>query len=60
MTVWSMGDNSLYSQTIAKMEPSNTFYAKNLLCLVVINKCCGKLFSIIGFSHKKKVSQAVI
>ena len=38
MTVWGMGDNSIYSQTIANMEPSNTFYAKNLLCLVVIHK----------------------
>ena len=55
MTVWSMGDNSLYSQTIANMEPCNTFYAKNLLCLVVIDKCTGKLFSFIGLSHKKKV-----
>ena len=42
MTVWSMGDNSLYSQTKANMEPSNTFYAKNLLCLGVINKCYWK------------------
>ena len=42
MTAWTMGDNSLYSQTIDNMEPSNTFYAKNLLCLVVINKCYWK------------------
>ena len=59
MTVWSMGDNSLYSQTIANMETSNTFYAKNLLCMVVIKHVTGKLFSVIGLSHKKKVSQAV-
>ena len=42
MTVWGMGDNSLYSQTIANVEPRNTFYAKNLLCLVVVNKCYWK------------------
>ena len=29
-----MGDNSLYSQTIANMEPSNIFYA-NYSVLVV-------------------------
>ena len=60
MTVWSMGDNSPNSQTIANMEPSNTFYANHLLCLVLINKCYWKTIrSLIGLSHKKKVSQAV-
>ena len=55
-----MGDNSLYSQNIANMEPSNTFYAKNLLCLVVIKKCYWiTIQSYIGLSHKKKVNQAV-
>ena len=58
MTVWSMRDNSLYSQTIANMEPSNIFNAKNLLFLVVINKCYGKLISLSGLSPKEKVNQA--
>ena len=60
MTVWSMGDNSPNSQTIANMERSNTFYAKHLYIFWFgfIN-VTGNLFSLIGLSHKKKVSQAV-
>ena len=42
MTVWSMGDNSPNSQTLANMEPGNTFYAKHLLCLALIDKCYWK------------------
>ena len=38
MTVRSMGDNSPYSQNIINMDPSTTFYAKHLLCLVLIDK----------------------
>ena len=35
MTVWMIGDKSIYSQTIetiGNMEPSNTFYANHLFC----------------------------
>ena len=44
MTVWGMGDNSIYAQTIetiGNMEPSNTFYAKHLFCPVLVNKITG-------------------
>ena len=41
MTVWRMGDNSIYAQTIetiGNMEPGNTFYAKHLFCPVLVNE----------------------
>ena len=46
MTVWSMGDNSLYSQTMLTCKEST------------LSNVTGKLFNLIGLSHKKKVSQA--
>ena len=57
--MFKLRDNSPNLQTIANMEPSSTFYAKHLLCLVLINKCYRITISLIGLSHKKKVSQAV-
>ena len=47
MTVQSMGDNSPYSQNITNMEPSTTFYAKHLPCLVLINKSYWKNYSVL-------------
>ena len=41
MTVWRMGDNSIYAQTIetiGNMEPGNTFYAKHLFCPILVNE----------------------
>ena len=40
MTVWRMGDNSIYAQTIeiiANIEPS-AFYAEHLFCPVLVNE----------------------
>ena len=41
MTVWMIGDKSIYSQTIGtigNMEPNNTFYAKHLFCPGLVNE----------------------
>ena len=53
MTVWSMGDNSPNSQTIANIELSNTFYAN----LVLIYKCYWKTIqSYWSFSFEESRS----
>ena len=46
--LWSMGGNSPYSQNITYMEPNTTFYAKHLLCLVLLKK---KNYSVIVYAH---------
>ena len=51
MFVRSMGDNSPYSQNIINTEPSTTFHAKHLLCLVLINKSYWKNYSVLLSTH---------